>query len=85
MSTHYERLDASDPIDQASELEQMQLRIALENQKATRATLHPKLAEVTDKKKNTVRVACLPLPLLRRDSQIHGRSQRPRRPAPFLR
>ena len=59
MSTPYERLDASDPIDQASELEQMQLRIALENQKATRATLHPKLAEVTDKKKNTVRVACL--------------------------
>ncbi len=57
--SHYERLDASDPVDQASELEQMQLRIALENQRNTRHVLHPKLAEVTDKKNNTVRVACL--------------------------
>ncbi len=57
--SHYERLDASDPVDQASELEQMQLRIALENQRNTRNVLHPKLAEVTDKKTNTVRVACL--------------------------
>lgn len=57
--SNYERLDASDPADQASELEQMQLRIALENQRNTRHVLHPKLAEVTDKKTNTVRVACL--------------------------
>lgn len=57
--SHYERLDASDPVDQASELEQMQLRIALENHRNTRQVLHPKLAEVTDKKNNTVRVACL--------------------------
>lgn len=57
--SNYERLDASDPVDQASELEQMQLRIALENHRNTRNILHPKLAEVTDKKNNTIRVACL--------------------------
>ena len=57
--SHYERLDASDPVDQASELEQMQLRIALENHRTTRNVLHPKLAEVIDKKNNTMRIACL--------------------------
>lgn len=57
--THYERLDASDPVDQASELSQMQLRIALENQRNTRNVLHAKLAEVTDKKDGSVKIACL--------------------------
>lgn len=57
--SNYERFDAADPMDQASELAQMQLRLALEHQRNNRQVLHPKLAEVTDKKSNTVRVACL--------------------------
>ena len=46
MSNQYERLDAPDPVDQAAELAQMQLNIALQNQKNSRRTLLPKLAEM---------------------------------------
>ena len=50
MSNQYERLDAPDPVDQAAELAQMQLNIALQNQKNSRRTLLPKLAEMKNKK-----------------------------------
>ena len=55
----YERLDASDPVDQASALELMQLSIALQNQRNTRNVLHAKLAEVTNKKDGSINIACL--------------------------
>ena len=59
MSTSYERLDATDIADQASQLEQMQLDIALRNRENHKTTLKPKLAEVTNKKKNTTQTVCL--------------------------
>ncbi len=59
MSNQYERLDAPDPVDQAAELAQMQLNIALQNQKNSRRTLLPKLAEMKNKKTGATDIVCL--------------------------
>jgi len=57
--SHYERLDAPDPVDQAAVLEQMQLDLALQNQRNSRTVLHPKLAEVKDKNGVETKIACI--------------------------
>jgi hypothetical protein len=59
MSNPFEKLDASDISDQASDLEQLHLRVALQNQVLSRKVLGPKLAEKTDKKTGTSTVVCL--------------------------